>query len=120
MPQALKNIHKKILLLIDLFFVNGVPFLHSTSQKIGLRPAEVLSDRHADSMLKHLHSAIDVHVNHGFTISSIDTDLEFSSIETRVLIDEVTAPFNIIDVDDKNHPAEHSISVTKELVHFIM
>ena len=51
---ALKSIHKNIRLFIDIFFVNSILFLHSISQHIGLRTAEVLPDRYADSLLEHL------------------------------------------------------------------
>ena len=97
-----------------------MPFLHCTSQNIGLRTAEVLPDRCDDSMLKHFNSSISVCVNHGFTMSIIDDDLQFSSIETRVLIYGATVSFNIIDVDSKNHPAERSVRTTKELVLYAM
>ena len=105
-PQQLKTIHHKVQLFVDVFFVNGIPFLHSISENIGLRTSEVLPDRYADSLLKYVDAAIDIYTRNGFKVSLIDADLEFASIEFRVLIDGVAVPFNIIDIDTKNHPTE--------------
>jgi len=61
-------------------------------------------------------TAVHAYTNNGFVIEIIDADLEFSSIEFRVIVDGYTVPFNILDVDLKNHPAERSIRVVKERV----
>jgi len=105
-PSALKTIHKDVRLFIDIFFINGIPFLHSISQNIGLRTAEVLPDRYIDSILSQLKKAINTYTDNGFNIKLIDADLEFSSIEFRVKIDNKLVPVNILDVDTKNHSAE--------------
>ena len=89
-------------------------------QNIGLHTAEMLPKRSTDFALKYLHSAIYAHANHRLTISLIDAHLEFSSKETRDLIDIVTMLFNFIDVDAKNHPSERSIRAMKERVFCII
>ena len=49
-----------------------------------------------------------------FTIKLIYIDLEFSSIEFRVIIDNKAIPISILNIGTKNHFTERSIQVIKE------
>ena len=69
---------KYIKLYIDLFYINGMPFLHTKSSKITLLAVETLSSRSADKIILELHTYSNMHTLRGFNINIYHRDNEFN------------------------------------------
>ena len=70
--DALKSIHHNVCLFIVLFFVNGVPFLLTMSENIGLRTNELIPDRNSDFIITANQSATKMRTQHGFDVMFIE------------------------------------------------
>ena len=65
-------------------FVNGVPFLVSSSRNINLTMIEHIPTCTADKLGALLHRIINVYVHAGFTVETILMDNEFEKIRDYV------------------------------------
>ena len=83
-PQQILNNQKYVTLTADVMFVNGVPFLVSSSKNINLTTIEHVPSRTADKLGFLLHRIMKVYARAGFTVRTILMDNEFEKVKDYV------------------------------------
>ena len=96
--HTLKYLCENVSIFADVFFVNGIPFLLTTSENIGMMSSESLPNRKKET----------TKLLNGLEIQQLDTDLQFRCVE-----DEVMALVNLCDENLHVHPPERAIRVVK-------
>ena len=76
-PQALVDNKKNVTLVPDIMFINGVPFLVSSSRNIMLTTIENAPDRKALKLGYLLHRIMNTYARAGFNVHTILMDNEF-------------------------------------------
>ena len=107
-PHILTN-HAKVSLGIDLFFVNGIGFLHTISDKIKFRTASMLSDRRKSTIISKLDPILATYHTRGFVITAIRADGEFRFLASRY----PSISFDFCAADDHVPDVERSIQTVK-------
>ena len=76
-PESLREHHKDVRLFADVRWFMKIPFVHATSENIGLRTATPMHDRKMKSLKKDMFSAFSLCATNNFNIATMDVDLEF-------------------------------------------
>ncbi len=82
-PQAVEN-QKNVTLVADVMFVNGVPFLVSSSRNIMLTTIEHAPDRKVSKFGYLLHWIMNAYARTGFNVRTILMDNEFEEIRDHI------------------------------------
>ena len=69
LPADILLHHTYIELYIDLFYINGIHFLHKKSCNITFLTAEIFSSKSADKIIQELHTVANMYTAIGFNIS---------------------------------------------------
>ena len=80
LSQHLLANNRVVMLCVDVFFVNQLPFFISLSRKIGLTTVEFTPGRTAKLLTKHLLRAVNLYHIAGFIVRMIVMDEEFESV----------------------------------------
>ena len=83
-PQALVDNKKNVTLVADVMFVNGVPFLVSSSRNIMLTTIEHAPDHKALKLGYLLHRIMNTYARAGFNVHTILMDNEFEKVRDYV------------------------------------
>jgi hypothetical protein len=108
-PQALVDNKKNVTLVADVMFVNGVPFLVSSSRYIMLTAIEHAPDRKAPKLGYLIHRIMNTYARAGFNVHTILMDNEFEKIK-----DNVHATLNTPAASKHVGEIERRIRVIKE------
>jgi len=108
-PQALVDNKKNITIVADVMFVNGVPFLVSSSRNIVLTTIEHALDRKALRLGYLLHRIMNTYTRAGFNVHTILMDNEFEKVR-----DYVHATLNTTSASEHVGEIERRIRVIKE------
>ena len=73
-PKSLIETCKNVRLFVDAMCVNGISFLHTTSDKIAFRASSCLTSESKESLASLLHDVIKSHRRGGFRVDFIDAD----------------------------------------------
>lgn len=79
-PEEILSIHQSVTLLIDIFFINKLPFLVTMARDIKFTTIVALTNRQVPTICKHLNTIIDMYKHRGFSVKSIIADGEFEAI----------------------------------------
>ncbi len=109
-PQQILATQSNVTLSADVMFVNGVPFLVSSSRNINLTTIEYVPHCTASKLGLHLHRIIMVYARAGFTIQTILMDNEFDKVKDHVSHAILNTPAASEHVGD----IERQIRVIKE------
>ena len=109
-PRVILNVHGRVTLVADVMFVNGVPFLVSSSRNINLITIEHISQRTASKLGYLLQWIINVYGRAGFRVHTILMDNEFEKVRDHLL----TANLNIPAASEHVGEIERTIRVIKE------
>ena len=90
-PKDLTQDAMRIKLYIDLFYVDGVAFLHTKSKDLNYITVDHMSDRKQANLALKLSFIVDRYVKRGFTITDVFADNEFSG----PVIQRVFLPANV-------------------------
>ena len=107
-PHILKH-HKKVTLGTDFLYVQGLPFLHTISRKIGYRSTVPVRDRKKDTMLAKLEADIEQYSKRGFDVVDVHADKEFECIA-----DDIKPHAEICPADAHVPIVERSVRTMKE------
>ncbi len=110
------ELHKKVTLMIDIFFVNKIPFFLTLSRVLYFTTVTHLPNRSLDQIIKMLKGIFYYYLQRGFRVTFITGDGEFASLEqfTNLLMG---APWLNLTSANKHEPfIEHHIRVVKERV----
>ena len=110
-PKDFILLHKKIVLVADVMFVNSVAFLVTMSRKIKFLMVEHLRSRSAKQLVHSLKNVIGLYVRNNQHVSTILTDTEFTSV-----IDPILGKTVVNNTAAREHVAEieRSIRTVKE------
>ncbi len=97
--------HQRVVLCIDLMFVNKVPFLMTISRDIKFGTAEMLHRRDAKYILKAIKNVKAIYNKQGFKITRIHTDNEFEILRAD-LIDDPVSPVELNTSSNAEHVPE--------------
>jgi len=60
-PPLIIDLHRKATLCADIFFVQGLPFLHTISHKLKFRTLLVMENQKRETIQKGIKMAIDMY-----------------------------------------------------------
>jgi hypothetical protein len=111
-PSPILEFHRQVTLCVDFFFVQGIPFLHTISRKIGYRESSATGSRHKTEIIACLRKSIANYENRGFAVDRLHADEEF-----RCIADDI-APISvdICAADEHVAEVERSIRTIKETI----
>jgi len=79
-PRDLVDMHKYVTLVADVMFVNGLPFLVTSSRGISLVTIEYLPSQTAKRLSLTLERAMKVYIRGGFVVQTMMMDMEFEKL----------------------------------------
>jgi hypothetical protein len=79
-PRDLVDMHKYVTLVADVMFVNGLPFLVTSSRGISLVTIEYLPSRTAKRLALTLERVIKVYTRGRFVVQTMMMDMEFEKL----------------------------------------
>ena len=80
-PDDFHCLHKIVILMVNVMFVNGMAFLITISQKLRLSKVEQLPSRTATQLSNSLIKIVKLYICTGFIVKDIMIDQEFDKIE---------------------------------------
>jgi hypothetical protein len=83
-PRVILDVHGRVTLVADVMFVNGVPFLVSSSRHINLITIEHVPQRTAPKLGYLLQRILRVYARAGFTVQTILMDNEFEKVKDHI------------------------------------
>jgi hypothetical protein len=110
LPPPILEHHMDVTLCVDLFFVQGLVFLHTISRKIGFRTVSYITDRHTTKFHHELKAVLHLYKSRGFNICDIHCDNEFECIREEVR----PIRLNVVPADSHVGEVERSIRTIKE------
>jgi len=85
LPQYIKDFHLDVILCIDIFYLNGLPFFHTISRSLQFRTVEELKNRQTSSILTCLQNAMELYLARGFRVAAVHADPEFQPLAISIL-----------------------------------
>ena len=67
-PKEIRTLHKRVTLVIDIFFVNGIPYFATLSLRICFLSVTHLSNRKIPSIFKALKNMHNYYLQRGFRL----------------------------------------------------
>ena len=109
-PAPLLEHHSTVTLCVDIFFVQGLGYLHTISRNIGYRTVVPIANRGVPTLLPKLRSVLRLYEARGFRVSDIHADREFECLHSSLLPVEL----NTVAPDSHVGEVERSIRTIKE------
>ena len=85
-PRAILERHQRVILAIDVMFVNSVPFLVTVSRGLNLLTTEYTPSRTAKQLAAGIRRVMDVYSRGGFVVGTILADNEFEPLRNLLPI----------------------------------
>jgi len=83
-PWDFVELHKYVMLVADIMFVNGLPFLVTSSRGISLVTIEYLKSRTAKRLVDTLERVIRIYSKAGFIVQTALMDMEFKKLRDEL------------------------------------
>jgi hypothetical protein len=83
-PWDFVELHKYVMLVADVMFVNGVPFLVTSSRGISLVTIECLKSRTAKRLINTLEKVTRIYKKAGFIVQTALMDMEFKKLRDKL------------------------------------
>ena len=112
LPENLPNDSMRIKLYIDIFYVDGIPFLHTKSKDVNYITIQHLADRKEQTLVMKLSYVSNLYLKRGFTITDVFSDNEFSELSIKQLF--LPANMHICARGEHVPIIERSIRTVKE------
>jgi hypothetical protein len=80
-PQDFMELHKYMTIVADIMFVNGSPFLVTSSRGISLVTIEFLPSRTAKQLASRMERVVRIYRRAGFIIQTSMMDMEFEKLK---------------------------------------
>ena len=107
-PAEIYATHPTITLMIDIFYVNGLPFFTTKSRNYKFGTVEHILSRNIKTVTKALGAVIDLYHSRGLSVIEINGDPEFEAL--RVPLATITAkhgkPVNLNSSGENDHVPE--------------
>ncbi len=115
-PKEIRQRHKKVTLVIDIFFVNKIPFFVTLSLRICFLSATHMANRKAITIFKALRSMFLFYLQRGFTVVFIKADGEFAPLQEWMHTLFGAPKLNLTSANEHVAEIEQKIRVIKERV----
>ena len=102
-----------MILCVDCFYVQGIPFLHTISRKLQFRTVLSLEKKTKKCLLDGLRAVLDMYRARGFDVITVHADIQFKCLKNELR----PVCSNIRAHDDHVGEVERSIWTIKEGVH---
>ncbi len=83
-PWDFVQLHKYVTLVVDVMFVNSLPFLVTSSQGLSLVTMKHLQSRTAKHLVHTLERVFRIYATTGFVIQTALMDMEFEKLRTMM------------------------------------
>ncbi len=114
--KEIRQLHKRVTLTIDIFFVNGVPYFVTLSLQICFLSVTHLQNRKIDTIFRALKAMHNFYLQRGFQNVFIKGDGEFKQMD-GMMSELYGAPkINLSSTNEHVPEIERKIWVIKELV----
>jgi hypothetical protein len=113
-PREIWQLHKKVTLVIDFFFVNNIPFFVTYSLHICFPLVTHMQNQKAITIFKALKSIHTYYLQRGFQIVFIEGDGEFKPLEDGMSELYGGPALNLISANKHVPKVERKIRVIKE------
>jgi hypothetical protein len=84
-PQEIVSLNRNVNLMINIMFVNGLPFMVSISWKINFTTVEYLLGRKQSQLVNSIKKIVNLYRTRGFTIYTALVDREFECLRSDLL-----------------------------------
>ena len=118
--QEFQEIHKRVTLTIDIFFINANPFLATYSLNICFLSVTHMENRKADTIFKALKSMHNYYLQQGFSSVFIKADGEFKPLEPMMSLLYGALRINLSSANEHMPEIEQRIWVIKERVQAVI
>jgi hypothetical protein len=116
-PKEIRLLHRRVTLVIDIFFVNKIPFFATLSLRICFLSVTHMSDRKAPTIFKALKNMHNFYLQRGFQIVFIKGDGEFKPLQDLIQSELFGGPtLNLASANEHVPEIERKIRVIKERV----
>ena len=120
MPREIWQLHKRVTLAIDIFFVNGVPYFVTFSLRICFLSVTHLQNRKIETIFKALKAMHNYYLQRGIQIVFIKGDGEFKPL-VDMMSELYEAPkLNLSSANEHVPEIERKIWVIKERVRAVV
>ena len=115
-PKELIAMHKNVVLAIDIFFVNKIPFFATLSRNICFTTVTHLANRTLQTIFHAFRGIYNYYLARGFKVTTVMADGEFAALQT-LFTDIPGAPnINLTAANEHEPFIERRIRVIKERV----
>jgi hypothetical protein len=118
-PKEIRELHKEATLMIDIFFVNKIPFFVTLSRVLYFTTVKHLPDRSLGQIFKALIDIFYYYLQQGFRVTFITGDGEFASLEQFTNLLMGAPHLNLMSANEHEPFIKHCIHVVKERVQLI-
>ena len=120
-PKEIRQLHKRVTLSIDIFFVNGVPYFATLSLKICFLSVTHLSNRKIPTIFRALKAMHNYYLQRGFQIVFVKGDGEFKPLKDLIESELFGGPtMNLSSANEHVPEIERKIRVIKERLRAII
>jgi len=114
-PKEIRQLHKRVTLSIDIFFVNGIPFFSTLSKKICFLSVTHLSNRKIPTIFRALKAMHNYYLQRGFQIVFVQGDGEFKPLKDLIESELYGGPtMNLTSASEHDPEIERKHRVIKE------
>jgi hypothetical protein len=103
-PRDFVKLHKYVTLVADAMFVNGLPFLVTSSRGISLVKIEYLKSRTAKRLVHTLERVFRIYGMAGFVVQTALMDMEFEKLKDKlpnVILNTTAAREHVGEIERK-------------------
>jgi hypothetical protein len=102
-PKDFIQLHKYVTIVADVMFVNGLPFLVTSSRGISLVTIKHLPSRTAKQLVHTLEQVFMIYGSAGFVVQTAMMDMEFNKKEllTNVALNTTVAREHVGEIEQK-------------------
>ena len=83
-PPHIMEHHQNITYCADIFYVNGLTFLHTISRKLLFRTVQYIPNRTKETIQEGIDLVTNLYNSRGFKVIAIHADYEFTPLKERV------------------------------------
>ena len=80
-PPDILDRHRDLVVSMDIFFINKIPFLLTTSRNLHFGTVEAIPNRQVDTVLKAIQRMLAIYHTRGFRVRTIPADPEFQPLD---------------------------------------
>ncbi len=104
-PRDFVQLHKYVTLVADVMFLNGLPFLVTSSRGLSLATIEHLPSRTAKRLAQTLERVFRIYVTAGFVVQTAMMVVEFEKLRTllpHVALNTMAAREHVGEIEIKS------------------